>query len=256
MRGGTAFPSLAHCCAQDPTRTKSSGKAQILRSSAIVNLRRSTGWKTEAMPTLQPIPVTVGHGFSRSGFVRLKYFPLGSSSFPQGRRPPQPHHPQPRTDPHGPDEPAGYLAQCVSDPEERHRTGGGAAVAPVGRRGPAVHSRTVKARAAGTSVSQNAVFGQLSCFGDINVQISAADSTAYSCATRRQSRRSRCRRCGLCLSSAPVTCGDYIFGLRPAISSRQISSSAASAGFSIRDVRSSTDWLSGLPLFTSAFRSR
>ncbi len=78
--GGTAFLSLAHCCAQDPTSTKASGKAEILRNSAIVNFRRSTGWTTEANPTFPPIPVTVGHGFLRLGLVRLRYFPLVSPS--------------------------------------------------------------------------------------------------------------------------------------------------------------------------------
>ena len=48
ISGGTEFPSRSHCCAYVPVRMKSSGNAQMRRSSAIVNFRRSvasTTWK-------------------------------------------------------------------------------------------------------------------------------------------------------------------------------------------------------------------
>jgi hypothetical protein len=72
ITGGTELPRRSHCCAYDPFSTKSSGNAQILFSSSIVNLRFCVGWTTEAAEATPPMAVIDGEGCSSPGLTRLK----------------------------------------------------------------------------------------------------------------------------------------------------------------------------------------
>ena len=80
-----------------------------------------------------------------------------------------------------------------------------------------------------------------------------ADDTSFTLPS--QSSSFPCEKVAHARRAAHGGFGAYIFGSRPAVSSCQISTSAASAGFSINDVRVSMDWLSGLLLYTFALRS-